>query len=295
MERWVETKRLNSKLPVLDADMGKAWLHLKGDSQRALVSFREGAENDPTNADIYVGLDEAMRLTGVSAVERAAALGRYPSVTNNSAPVTMPANLVYQLALTRAEAGQYDEALALFKDRFFPSEEGGVNAAQVLFEIKLMQAEAEAKSGKCEDAIRFLAADHPGLPVNGTVSQAYLRMAAIAKACRQPRQAEQLLQKAAASKGSADSAWSARAQKLLGTYDAAQQQQKLQAALANAERLTDNSSYTGWWWYHIGTIQTALHHEAQAREAFSKAFLLPDSLMSHHLSQVAMEDFGAGK
>jgi len=34
-------------------------------------------------------------------------------------------DLVYQLALTRAEAGQYDRALALFVNRFFPSEEEG--------------------------------------------------------------------------------------------------------------------------------------------------------------------------
>ena len=68
----------------------------------------------------------------------------------------MPANLVYQLALTRAEAGDFDHALALFKGRFFPSEEGGVAAAQVLFEIKLMQAEAEAMSGRCAEAEQFL-------------------------------------------------------------------------------------------------------------------------------------------
>ena len=57
----------------------------------------------------------------------------------------MPANLVYQLALTRAEAQQYEQALALFKNRFFPSEEGGTTSDEVLLEIKLMQAEAWAK------------------------------------------------------------------------------------------------------------------------------------------------------
>ncbi|MEO6909482.1 MAG: DUF5107 domain-containing protein, partial [Edaphobacter sp.] len=118
IEHWTAAKHLSPKLPILDADLGKAWLHLKGNSQRALASFREGTENDPKNADIYVGLDEAMSLNGVSAQERAAALGRYPAVTDNApAPAAMPANLVYQLALTRAEAGQYEQALALFKGR----------------------------------------------------------------------------------------------------------------------------------------------------------------------------------
>ena len=128
----------------------------------------------------------------------------------------MPSNLVYQLALTRAEAGQFDEALALFKDRFFPSEEGGVKAEQVLFEVQLMQAEAQAASGKCAEAETFLAADHSGLAILGAVARAHVRMAAIAKACQKPDEAAQHLQKAAASKNGADSAWAAKAEKLLG-------------------------------------------------------------------------------
>ena len=291
IEHWTEAKRLTPKIPVLDADLGKAWLHLKNDPQRALAAFHDGTENDPSNAEIYVGLDAAMSLLGVPAKERAAALGRYPSVKRDAAaPVAMPANLVYQLALTRAEAGEFDQGLALFKDRFFPSEEGGVSATQVVFEIKLMQAEAEARAGKCTDALAFIAAEHPGLNVNGAAARAYVRMAAVAKVCQQPQQSEQLLRKAAASKSGADSAWAARAEELLGSYDAAQQQKKLEASLANAERQTNTSSYTGWWWYNIGTMQGALHHEDQAREAFRKALLLPDSLMSHHLSRAAMEE-----
>jgi tetratricopeptide (TPR) repeat protein len=294
IEHWTEAKRISPKMPVLDADMGKAWLQLKDDPQRALLAFREGVENDPMNADIYVGLDEAMSLTGVPASARAAALGRYPSAVGDTAPPSMPANLVYQLALTRAEAGQYDKALALFKDRFFPSEEGGVSADQVLFEIKLMQAEADATAGRCTDAEGFLTASHPGLSVNGAVAHAYVRMAAIAKTCQHRQQAEQLLLKAAASKGAADAAWVDKAQELLGTHDAAEQQQKLEA-LANAERSTDTSAFTGWWWYNIGAIQAALHHNDLAREAFHKALLLPDSLMSHHFARAAIEGLSAGR
>jgi tetratricopeptide (TPR) repeat protein len=288
MEHWIEAKRLSPRLPVLDADMGKAWLHLKADPQHALKSFEEGTKNDPANADIYVGLDEAMSLTGVPAKERAEALGRYPSAEDKASLSPMPANLVYQLALTRAEAGQYDEALALFKDRFFPSEEGGVGAAQVLFEIKLMQAEAAAASGRCKEVEEFLASDHPGLPVNGAVSRAYLRMASIAKACKHPQQTDQFLKQAIASMSGADSAWVAKARELLGTYDATQQQQKMQASLASAQRVKDTSSFTGWWWYNIGTIQAALGHKDLASQAFNNALLLPDSMMSHHLSRVAM-------
>ena len=294
LEHWIEAKRIHPKLPVLDADMGKAWLHLKSDSQRALQSFREGTENDPANADIYVGLDEAMSLTGVSAKERAEALVRYPSAADKASPSPMPANLVCQLALTRAEAGQYDEALDLFKGRFFPSEEGGVSAAQVLFEVELMQAEAKAASGQCAEAGKFLVADHPGLAVNGAVSRSYLRMSSIAKTCQHPQQAEQLLKEAASSKSGADAAWVKRAQELLGVKDATQQQ-KLQGSLTSAQRVKETSSFTGWWWYNVGTLQAALNHEDEAREAFHHALLLPDSMMSHHLSRAAMADLGGSK
>src|SRR5262249_18828143 len=156
MEQWTDAKRLAPHMPILDADMGKASLQLSGDVPHALAAFESGLVNDSANADIYSGLDEAMRLGGASAKDRARVVGRFPGVTHNSAPVGMPSNLVYQLALTRAEAGEYDAALALFKGRFFPSEEGGVNAAQVMFEIKLLKATAEASTGQCASTIELL-------------------------------------------------------------------------------------------------------------------------------------------
>jgi tetratricopeptide (TPR) repeat protein len=290
IEQWTAAKRLDPKTPVLDADLGDAWLHVKGDAQRALASYREGVENDPTNAEIYAGLDAAMSLAGAPARERAAALGRYPSVDDPSRS-TIPAEVVYQLALTRAEAGEFEDALKLFEGRFFPREEGGVSSDQVLAEIRLMQAEAETKAGRCVDGKAWLAVDS-NLALNGAASQAYLRTAAIAKECHDSEQAEQLLQRAAASGGAADAAWAAKAEKLLGADDSAQEQRKLESALTQAERVVDSSSFTGWWWYNIGTIQAALNHKDLAKEAFDKVLLLPDNMMSHHLARTALAGLG---
>jgi tetratricopeptide (TPR) repeat protein len=290
---WKESKQLNPRMPVLDADMGKALLRIKDDPQSALTSFREGTRSDPTNSDNYVGLDTAMSLRGFSAKERAAELGRYPSA--DSAATAMPGNLVYQLALTRAEAGEFDQALVLFNGRFFPSEEGGVAAAQVLFEIKLMQAEAHAKAGACSEAEEFLAADHSGLVVNETVARPYMRMAAIAKTCGNLKQSDDFLQSAAASKVGADAGWANQAQRLLGAYDPPTGKQKLQASLAAAQRVKETSAFTGWWWYNIGIIQAALDRKDQARDAFRNAILLPDSMMSHHLSRAAMADLSPAR
>ncbi len=289
IEHWNTAKRVAPKLPVLDADLGKAWLHLKEDPVQALKFFRDGVANDPTNSDIYIGLDEAMSLTGVAAKERAETLGRYPSMA------TMPANLVYQLALAHAEAEEYSEALDLLKDRFFPSEEGGVSAAQVLFEVKLMQAETEAAAGGCANAEKFLAAEHPGLEVNGAISQPYVRMAAVAKTCQHDREVQQFLHKAASSKNSADAAWSLKAEMQLAPVEAERGLQKLQISLASAERTKDTSSYTGWWWYNIGSMEAALDHKDRAEKAFKNALLLPDSMMSHHMSRAAMATLAAKK
>ena len=135
----------------------------------------------------------------------------------------------------------------------------------------------------------FLAAEHQGLEVNGAISQPYMRMAAVAKACQQEKQAQELLERAASSKNGADSAWSLKAQRMVAPADADMELKRVQAALTSAKRTKDTSSYTGWWWYNIGTMESALNHKDEAEKAFKNALLLPDSMMSHHMSRAAME------
>jgi tetratricopeptide (TPR) repeat protein len=291
--QWIAAKRANPNMPVLDADMGKAWLYIKDDSTRALASFRDGTRNDPTNADNYAGLETAMSLSGVPAKERAEELGHYPAA--DAADSEMPANLVYQLALARAEAGQYEQALALFHGRFFPSEEGGVSAGQVEFEISLMQAKANADEGRCPEAQAFLANHHSDPVINEPFSRPYVTMGTIARKCGNQEQAESYLQKAAAGQAGADIVWAIRAQQLLGTNDPIKGRQKLQEWLAAYQRMNEPDGLNGWWWYNLGILQSALDQNGPARESFRKALLLPDRMMSHHLARVAMTDPGSDK
>ena len=291
--QWTDAKRSNPKMQVLDADLGKALLYIKDDPTRALAAFREGTRNDPANADNYAGLDTAMSLSGVPAKERAEELGHYPAA--DATDSEMPANMLYQLALARAEAGQYEQALALFHGRFFPSEEGGLSAEQVVAEIKLMQAEANADERRCADAQAFLAEDHSGLVVNEAFSRPYVKMATIAKKCGNQGQAESDLQKAAASQDGADIVWANLAQQLLGTYDPSKGRQKLQESLAADERMRDANGSNGWWWYNLGVLQAALDQKGLARESFRKALLRPDRMMSHHLARLAMTAPGSAR
>jgi hypothetical protein len=79
----------------------------------------------------------------------------------------MPAELVYALALDRAEALEFDGALALFHDRFFPREEGGTNVREVWVEVNILQALSDAANNRCDaalSAVERLGAEAAGLP-----------------------------------------------------------------------------------------------------------------------------------
>jgi tetratricopeptide (TPR) repeat protein len=287
---WALAKQFAPHLPIVDVDMGEALLKLKADPQRALASFREALRNDPDNAEVYVGLDEAMSLTGATSQERAVALSQYPAADARSSK--MPANLVYQLALTRAEAAQFEQALALFKDRFFPSEEGGTTSGQVLFEIKLMQAQVWAKARNCSEAESFLQGERQGVNLEGRSARENVKLAEIAQSCNQAKDSEQFLLKAAAGKDSADLMWVVQAEKTLGTYNPGGREQ-VEKSLAAAENRAETNSSSGSWWDTIGFLQTTLNRKREARESFQKALVLPDTHMSHHLAREGLAELDA--
>jgi tetratricopeptide (TPR) repeat protein len=292
MAQWTETKQLAPHLPVVDVDMGRVFLTLKGDPQRALASFREAIRNDPDNAEAYVGLDEAMSVTGASAEERAEALSQYPSA--DAPDSKMPADLAYQLALTRAEAGQYERALAPFENRFFPSEEGGIASGQVVFEIGLMQAEAWARTGGCSQAETLIAGKQPGMSLEGRTARDYVKLAGIAQSCKHAQESKAFLEKAAVSVEPADRTWAIQAKKFLGVYDPAKAEEPIAAALAAAENHRAAGSQSGSWWYNIGLLQAALNRKDQARQSFEHVLVLPDARMFHHLAREALARLSAG-
>jgi tetratricopeptide (TPR) repeat protein len=287
MSHWTEAQRIAPNLPVVGADLGRAWLDLKHDPQHALTSFQHGLENDRLNPAVYVGLDEAMSLTHVAAGERESALSRYPDA--DSPRSTMPESLTYELALTRAEAGQFQQAESLFHGRFFASEEGGIPSDEVLFEVELMDAEAKARSGGCAAADQLLSGDLARLTTDGGSSQGYFRMANVAKACGHPELATVLLQKAVSVHRFADSVWAYMAMQSLGSPDAPQALEKMRQSLLAVGDLNDLSLYGSNHWYGIGLLQRALNQREQAIHSFQNALMLPDEWMAHHLSRVALE------
>jgi hypothetical protein len=189
---------------------------------------------------------------------------------------------------------QYEQALALFKGRFFPSEEGGITPGQVLFEIGLLQAEAWAKARNCAQADDFLAGKQPGMSLDGRSARDDVKLAGIARGCGHAKESEDLLHKAAARADSADLVWAIQAEKSLGTYDA-RADQRIATSMATAESRAATGVNSGSLWYEIGMLQTALNRQEQARESFEKVLLLPDTHMFHHLAREALAELSARK
>jgi tetratricopeptide (TPR) repeat protein len=116
LREWRAAHERNRKIPALDASTGLAYLHESRDFGQAFEAFHAGIEDDSRNIVNYSGALDTMTLLGKPVQERVKELERYPDLRQ------MPNVLVYELALNRAEAGDYDGAAGLFRDRFFSRE-----------------------------------------------------------------------------------------------------------------------------------------------------------------------------
>ena len=73
LNKWRQAFALSPAIPALDADIGRALLHLKEDPGGALAAFRRGVfQDDQNNLANYFGLDEALSIMGRPAAERVA-------------------------------------------------------------------------------------------------------------------------------------------------------------------------------------------------------------------------------
>jgi Flp pilus assembly protein TadD len=145
MTEWNAARELNPAIPALLRNMGYTELYAKQSPERAIQFFTEGIRFDAQNAEIYLGLEEALKEAGHSPEERVAALQKFPG----SNP---PATLIFQLARDLADAGRYSEAQKELATRFISLEEGGASQLDVYVEIKLKEAHALAVKQQCEQA-----------------------------------------------------------------------------------------------------------------------------------------------
>jgi tetratricopeptide (TPR) repeat protein len=290
---WQQARKLNPQIPVLEASLGLALLHAKRDFPRALNAFEEGLKNDPSNIVNYSGAVAAMTLLAKPAAERVKTLELYPDLDR------MPTSLVYELALNRAEEGNYGGAIELFRNRFFGSEEGGTNVRQVWVEVKLQEALGLGRSGHCEDALAAaraldspvagLSFTHDGLqPILNSARTNYL-LGELSSACGQKEEAERRYRLSAQATDASDAVWAWASAKKLSGYNPALWQERLSSALSRAESNARTGDHQSWWVYSVGVLQMALGRDAQGHASLRESLLLPENRMSYHFSRLGME------
>jgi tetratricopeptide (TPR) repeat protein len=274
--------------------MGLALLHIKNDPERALAVFQDGLRSDPANIAIYLGMDQALSLLNRPAQDRVQALEKYPQLD------AAPPALIFELILNLAEAGDFERAINLFHNRFFPREEGGTNVRQVWIEVQLLRALASARSGNCSDALSL--AEHLGSEVTGLVftrdglepilqsaRTSYL-FGTIFESCGRKEQAESKFKSASSATSPDQIRWAWLAAKKLPDFNPAQWKTRLQAALEQADSRTATSGYPSWWEYTAATLSKDIGETKEADVKFRNALLLPDRMLAYHFVRLAKAD-----
>ena len=292
LAEWDEARKLNPQIRVLHASLGRALLHEKNDPEQALSVFQEGLQNDPKNIALYTGIDQALSiLQQHPAKERATALERYPD------PANMPTALVYELIFNLTEAREFEKANALFHNRFFQREEGGTNVRQVWLEVQIQHALAMAQQGQCAEAIHTvenlaqpvpdLAFTRDGLEPFLDSSRFRYLLGSVYQSCSATDKALGSFRQAAGQTSFADAFWAWQAAARLPDFSQSAMQ-KLQSTLERLKKSEGAQSRAGWWYYNAGVLEAASGNDAQASADFRQALLSPDTLMTYHLTRLAM-------
>lgn len=294
LREWNAARDLRAQIPALDASLGWALLHETHDTQKALAVFEEGIASDPKNSVNYSGAITALAILGKPAAERAKILERYPDQKS------MPSALVYELALNKAEAGDFTGATSLFHDRFFGREEGGTNVRQVWVEVKLEQIRSLAKTNQCKEALAEAAAI--GKPVAGldftqngldpflNAARTKYFLADAQNSCGEKSEAAAQFKQLAADTEHSNLYWANRAAKQFPDYDTAKWNERLTTAIPRAEQQAQRSNSKVTWMYIAAALHLAIGQTEAARAEFRDALLLPDSRLTHHYIRVALAE-----
>ena len=295
---WQRARALRPAIPTLHRNLGLALLLGTGDAPESRRVFEEGLRYDARNVEIYEGLDRVLSLLGAPAGERVAALRRYPSQPD------MPPGLVFKLALALAEQGDSNAAEALFRNRFFPREEGGTSVRAVFAQVRLRRAETAAYAGRCADALHILDSfDHetPGLEftrggLTDLLQPAIVQrqVAAIESACGREDQARgrltRLSRTVGPDSGPLQIALAYEAARMVGDADGGAWHLRLLEALDAASRSLEAgaTSAPGTLRLASGLLLRALGREAEAARALADVFKLPDRNLSYFFARSAL-------
>ena len=281
LAEWETARGINPRLPALHRNIARALMAVKHEPVRAVEVYREGLDRDPENLEIYTGLNLALSLLGRPAGERADTLLRYPK------PAQLTTPMLFDLALSLAEAGRIDEAEAIFRGRFFAREEGAVNERQVYVEVQLRKAlwlAAAARKKDAEAVVGALGKEVPGLAfTKGGIepllkdSRVQYALGRIAALCGNTPSAREYWQAAAAQKGP----FAILAAKELGTADwRSLAEREAPPAIEPGRPVRGTAG--------LGLLLHALGRDKEAAEVLTQVLLSPDRQFSHYIARTAL-------
>jgi tetratricopeptide (TPR) repeat protein len=288
LKEWETARSLNPRLPALQRNIALTLMAVKRDVAGAVEVYREGLDRDPENLEIYTGLNVALSLLRRPAAERADTLLRYPKRERLTTP------MLFDLALSLAEAGRLDEAEAMFRGHFFARAEGEVNERQVYLEVELQKAlrlAASRRSTEAEAVVSGLGKEAPGLAFTKDGMEPLLKetriqyvIGRIEALCGNAHSARQYWQAAATGEGP----FAILAAKELGTAD--------WRALAEREtsRASDHEQPPVRRSPGDGLLLHALGRDKEAAELLSYFLLQPDRQFSHYIARRALLELEDG-
>jgi Flp pilus assembly protein TadD len=296
IEEWEQVRRAGAPFRTLHRNLGYAWFFGLHRPDRAEAVLLEGVAVDPTNRDVYGGVDAVMSLLGRPASARVAILQRYPGLSG------APPTLVQTLALALAEGGRFAEAEDLFGNRFFPREEGSTDLQRAALEVKLHRARMLAARNDCEHALGALQQMRDARPLAGFTADGVrallgaprfeIATARIEQRCGTRAAARKRLarvQRRAPRGSPIEVADAYEAAALVGPVDPAAWRPELELAARRAAALTESGAgSSGLLTLARGRVLRALGREQQAIDEFRAVFLLPDRGLSHHLAREAL-------
>jgi hypothetical protein len=110
------------------------------------------------------------------------------------------------------------------------------------------------------------------------------------KTCNSPDKARDHLIQATENSSFGDAIWAWKASQELPDFDADSAKQNVRRILEQARDGLESSSPSGWWLYNVAMLDSAAGNDREAEKEFLEALLSTDSLMSYHLTRLAMRD-----
>jgi len=164
--------------------------------------------------------------------------------------------------------------------------------------VQLQHALTLAKNGNCPAASSLandLAKPVSGLTFTNDGLQHFVDAARtqyligkIYAKCGSAELARKQFESAAGKSAGGEIVWAWLTAKELPNFNRAEWNRRLQSALGPAQAMSETSSFGGWWIYNAGMLERALGREEDAQREFRNALLLPDRLLSYHLTREAL-------